>query len=64
MVSVDPDGVVMVSETGDGRWTVATEPDGVTISTEVWDAETVSVVVPPLGVKTLEMVGDWATGTL
>jgi hypothetical protein len=35
MVVVDPDGVVTVSETGDGTWRVAVDPDGVTTETEV-----------------------------
>jgi hypothetical protein len=35
MVSVDPDGVVMVSETGLGMWREAVEPPAVTTTTEV-----------------------------
>jgi hypothetical protein len=50
--------------TGDGRWRVATDPLGVTIGTEVSVAGTVVVVVPPDGVRTLEMTGEVATGTL
>jgi hypothetical protein len=63
MVSVEPDGVVMVVETGDGRWRVAVEPDGVTMVTSVWETGMVSVVVPPDEVKTLETVTELATGT-
>jgi hypothetical protein len=63
MVSVEPDGVVMVSEIGDGRWRVAVDPDGVTTVTEVSLTGMVVVVVPPFEVKTDEMTGEVATGT-
>lgn len=60
---VDPDGVVMTSETGEGRWRVATEPLEVTTWTVVSDGATVVVVVPPDEVKTWETLGDEATET-
>jgi predicted secreted protein len=62
MVSVAPDGVVTVSETGDGRWRVAVLPLGVTTVTEVSETGTVVVVVPPFEVRTLETTGDEAIG--
>jgi len=43
---------------------VATEPDGVTIGTVVSVAGTVTVVVPPYGVKTDEISTDEATETV
>jgi hypothetical protein len=58
MVWVDPDGVTMVSDCGDGKWTVAVEPDGVTTSTDELEIGTVVVVVPPDEVKTCETVGE------
>jgi len=64
MVSVDPETVVMVSETGDGRTRVAVEPDGVTTSTEVSETGMVVVVVPPFEVKTCETVGELTIGTV
>jgi hypothetical protein len=54
----------MVSETGDGRWTVAVEPDEVTTVTDEAESGTVSVVVPPYEVKTWLTTGDEATGTV
>jgi hypothetical protein len=52
-VKLAPPVVVTVSVTGDGRWRVAVDPPEVTTVTEVELGETVSVVVPPLEVKTL-----------
>jgi hypothetical protein len=37
----------MVTVSGDGRWTVATDPPEVSTSTVVWVNGTVVVVVPP-----------------
>jgi hypothetical protein len=54
----------MVSETGDGRWTVAVEPDEVTTVTDEAESGTVVVVVPPYEVKTWLTTGDEATGTV
>jgi hypothetical protein len=51
-VTVAPYGVVTVSVTGVGRWRVAVLPPEVTTVTEVSEAETWVVVVPPDGVKT------------
>jgi hypothetical protein len=42
----------MVSVPGAGRWRVAYEPSEVTTSTDDWEIETVSVVVPPDEVRT------------
>jgi hypothetical protein len=61
-VVVPPLEVVTVSETGDGMWRVAEPPDGVWTVTEDWLIETVSVVVPPAGVRTWETVGDETIG--
>jgi hypothetical protein len=53
----------MVSVTGLGMWTVAVDPPEVTTVTEESNNGTVSVVVPPLEVKTCETTGEVATGT-
>jgi len=60
-VKVDPDGVVTVWVTGDGRWRVAVDPCEVSTWTEVSDDGMVSVVVPD-GVTTCETTGDEANG--
>jgi hypothetical protein len=61
-VSVDPCGVVMTVLIGLGRLRVTTEPPEVTTGIEVSVTGTVVVVVPPLVVKTWEMVGELTTG--
>jgi hypothetical protein len=61
-VSVEPDGVVTVTESGLGRKTVAVEPPEVTMVTEESVIGTEVVVVPPDGVWTCETTGDEATG--
>jgi hypothetical protein len=53
----------MTSETGEGRWRVATEPLEVTTWTVVSDGATVVVVVPPDEVKTWLTVGELSIGT-
>jgi hypothetical protein len=61
MTSVAPDEVVMVWETGVGRWRVAVLPPEVRTSTEVSETETYSVAVLPFEVTTWETTGDEAT---
>jgi hypothetical protein len=64
MVSVAPDGVVMVWVIGAGMWRVAVVPPEVTTETEVSEVGTVVVVVPPDGVRMCETIGDEAIETV
>jgi hypothetical protein len=59
-VSVEPDGVVIVSEIGLGRWRVAELPPEVSMEIEVTVDGMVVVVVPPDGVMTCDTTGEEA----